>query len=96
MRRVVKTSFWLLVPTVAVFGTWQTWAWWSWASSPMAASEPGLSHEPVRLQIASGTSSRQIGRDLEALKVIRSSAAWDVWARWLAFRSRGGGFQAGT
>jgi UPF0755 protein len=43
-----------------------------------------------------GTASQQIGKQLEAEGLIRSSQAWDLWARWLRWQNPDGGFKAGT
>lgn len=96
MQRLGRAIFTLLVPTAALVGAWQGWQWWSWANRPMDLSQGDPTAKAVQVQVERGTSARQIGRDLERLGIIRSSAAWELWARWLTWNSDGGGFQAGT
>lgn len=98
--RISKWSFYLLLlPATLVFFTWQGWAWWSWASAPvlaeMTVSRNDSEQKTVQIQIPSGTSAQQIGKDLEAAGLIRSATAWNVWTRWLMLRNTEGGFQAG-
>ncbi|GAB4341982.1 MAG: endolytic transglycosylase MltG [Cyanophyceae cyanobacterium] len=102
MKKFIRGLVLLMVLGAAVGSAWQSWAWWSWATAPArspvptegkAAAEGG---DALQIQIVRGTSARQIGRDLEALGVIRSSAAWDLWVRWLTLSGKAGGFQAGT
>ena len=100
VRRVFKWSFILGLPVVGLC-VWQSWAWWSWASAPSqltAASTANQTAEakPVQIMIAPGTAAQQIGRYLEAAGLIRSSKAWDLWARWLHLQDPKGGFKAGT
>lgn len=96
MQRVGRAIFALLVPTVTIVGGWQGWQWWSWANRPMDLANSDPAAKTVQFQVDRGTSARQIGRDLERLGLIRSSAAWELWARWLTFNDGNGGFQAGT
>jgi UPF0755 protein len=103
VKKFIRGLVLLMVLGAAVGTAWQSWAWWSWAAAPArspvptegeaAATEGG---DALQVQIVRGTSARQIGRDLEALGVIRSSAAWDLWVRWLTLSGKAGGFQAGT
>ncbi|KGF71460.1 aminodeoxychorismate lyase [Neosynechococcus sphagnicola sy1] len=67
------------------------WFWWSWVTAPVNASAIAQT-----IQIAPGTPAQQIGQDLETLGVIRSTTAWELWARWLSLREPQGSFQAGT
>ncbi|NEP15482.1 MAG: endolytic transglycosylase MltG [Leptolyngbya sp. SIO4C1] len=87
----------LYLATLAFFAgiAWQSWAWWSWAKEPVQAeaTEPD---ELVQIQIPSGTSAQQIGQDLEAAGLIRSTTAWKLLTRWKLWREAEGGFQAGT
>lgn len=77
--------------------TWQGWAWWSWAVSPPLATAPQeVKGNSVRLEIPQGTPGQQIGQDLAAAGLIRSTTAWNLWSRWLSLRNQQGGFQAGT
>lgn len=86
--------FGLLLPGAVAVAGWQGWAWWSWASRPVVSETPAEA-AGVQIQIPTGTPGQQIGRDLEAAGVIRSSLAWRIWSRWQGFRNSGG-FQAGT
>ncbi len=52
--------------------------------------------KPIQLQIPAGTPAQHIGKDLEALGLIRSAMAWNIWARLLKLRYPSGGFKAGT
>ncbi|MEG4228563.1 endolytic transglycosylase MltG [Microcoleus sp. N9_B2] len=98
--QVSKWLFYLaLLPAIWGVGAWQGWAWWSWASAPPKIAETSTSpaeDAAVSIQIPEGTPSQKIGRDLEAAGLIRSSSAWNMWARWLTLQNREGGFQAGT
>lgn len=104
--RLAKIIFvFLLVPAALGVAGWQGWAWWSWATAPTIASVASAEEAAeassmtaiptVQIQIPSGTSGKQIGRDLEIAGLIRSSLAWDLWSRWQSFR-QDGGYQAGT
>lgn len=87
----------LVVPVAAGLAAWQGWAWWSWATSPVVAeSTEQSSDQTIQIQIPPGTPGQQIGQDLEAAGLIRSSLAWKLWSRWQARQTDGGGFQAGT
>ncbi|MEG4348598.1 endolytic transglycosylase MltG [Microcoleus sp. LAD1_D5] len=98
--QVSKWLFYLaLLPAIWGVCAWQGWAWWSWASAPPKIAETSTSpgeDAAVSIQIPEGTPSQKIGRDLEAAGLIRSSSAWNMWARWLTLQNREGGFQAGT
>ncbi|MEM0979704.1 MAG: endolytic transglycosylase MltG, partial [Cyanobacteria bacterium P01_H01_bin.58] len=104
--RLAKTIFvFLLVPAALGVAGWQGWAWWSWATAPAISSGESVDAATeassttavpnIQVQIPSGTSGRQIGRDLEIAGLIRSRLAWDLWSRWQNFR-QDGGYQAGT
>jgi UPF0755 protein len=101
MKTAKSTSKWLyylaLVPIVLGICAWQGWAWWSWASSPPVtdASATTTADKAVQIQIPPGTAAQQIGRQLEASGVIRSQAAWKLWASWLMLRDKRGGFKSG-
>ena len=82
----------LLLTAIGTVG-WRGWVWWTAASAPPIAV--GTPDKPVKLRISQGTSAQEIGRDLQALGVIRSATAWDLWSRWLMFHERQGGFKAG-
>ncbi|MEG3901746.1 MULTISPECIES: endolytic transglycosylase MltG [unclassified Microcoleus] len=98
--QVSKWLFYLaLLPVIWGVCAWQGWAWWSWASAPPKIAETSTStpeEDAVSIQIPEGTPSQKIGRDLEAAGLIRSSSAWNMWARWMTLQNREGGFQAGT
>ncbi|MEG3922388.1 endolytic transglycosylase MltG [Microcoleus sp. T3_A4] len=98
--QVSKWLFYLaLLPVIWGVCAWQGWAWWSWASAPpkiTSSSGNPAEDAAVSIQIPEGTPSQKIGRDLEAAGLIRSSSAWNMWARWLTLQNREGGFQAGT
>lgn len=99
VQRVSKQAFyWALLPLVLGVSAWQGWVWWSWASGPVALpSNPPAAETPtIRIRIDRGTSAQQIGRDLEAVGLIRSASIWHWWTRWLSLRDRQGGFKAGT
>lgn len=80
--------------------TWQGWTWWNQVTAPLISEPASGANNPrepvVTIQIASGTSARQIGQDLQAAGVIRSAFAWELWSRWLLLRNPQQGFQAGT
>jgi UPF0755 protein len=95
ITRLSKWSFLLLIPATAGICAWQSWTWWSWAVSPPALSADE-EEQAVQIQIPPGTPAQQIGEDLEAAGLIRSSTAWKLWARWLNTTKADGGFQAGT
>ncbi len=101
VRSISKWSFYLaLLPVTLGVCAWQGWAWWSWAQSPPAPDSAPNSAvaKAVQIQIPSGTGAQQIGHDLEAAGLIRSSHAWRLWTYWLRLSNRGegGGFKAGT
>jgi UPF0755 protein len=100
MGRISKRLFYfVLLPAALIFSGWQGWSWWSWVSSAPAAetaTDTEDNSSAVQITIPSGTSSQQIGRDLEAAGIIRSSTAWKLWARWLMFQESQGEFKAGT
>lgn len=84
-----------LVPVILGLGAWVGWAWWSRMSAP-SQTNAIVRTTPVQVQIPQGTATQQIGRELEATGLIRSSKAWDLWARWLQWQDPNGGFKAGT
>lgn len=99
VRSISKWSYYLaLLPVTLAVCAWQGWAWWSWAQSPptLAPASSTTAGNDVQIQIPSGTAAQQIGNDLEAAGLIRSSHAWKLWTYWLRFQDREGGFQAGT
>ncbi|MDA0673992.1 MAG: aminodeoxychorismate lyase, partial [Cyanobacteria bacterium] len=80
--------FFAIVPIALGLAGWQGWAWWSWATGPVVTAAttetPEAAIAPVQIQIPTGTSGQQIGRDLEVAGLIRSRLAWDLWSRWQA------------
>lgn len=92
-----KRLFYIVLLALASLAAGQSWAWWSWAKSPVLASEAAEAEENLvqQVQIPEGTASNQIGRDLEAAGLIRSTTAWKLLSRWKSFRAEGG-FQAGS
>ena len=91
-----KRLFYIVLLALASLAAGQSWAWWSWAKSPVLATEADAEENLVQVQIPEGTASNQIGRDLEAIGLIRSTTAWKLLSRWKSFRTDGGGFQAGS
>ena len=101
MKRFSKGLFYLLIlPIVWGFLGWQGWAWWSWVSAAPVSEEQvsssGSGAKTVKILIPPGTSSQQIGADLQAAGLIRSDVAWRLWARWLMFQDPQGDFKAGA
>jgi len=100
VQRLAKSFFFLgLFPAVLVLSAWQGWSWWSWASSPpvpkSSATESSATDKTVQIRIPPGSTSQQIGRDLESSGLIRSADAWNLWVRWLNLQQKPV-FQAGT
>lgn len=101
VQRVFKRSFVLGLPVFLGLCAWQGLAWWNWASGPSQVIAPSTVNETakataVQIRIAPGTATQQIGRYLEAAGLIRSSTAWNMWARWLQWQDPKGGFKAGN
>ena len=101
MKAVSSISKWFfylaLLPATLGFCAWQGWSWWSWVQSPVVSpSVNAKADKTVQIQIPPGTAAQQIGKDLEAAGLIRSSHAWRLWTYWLRFNDRQGGFKAGT
>jgi UPF0755 protein len=95
--RLSKWFFFLaLFPvTVGICG-WQGWSWWSWASAPAIATTAAPEKSTVQIEIPSGSSAQQIGDNLKAAGLIRSTDAWNVWTRVQTLQKREGSFQAGA
>lgn len=101
VRRKSRWSFyWGLLPVVSVFFAWQGWVWWSWVSAPAIdpkTIESEAESPPAKvIEVKTGSTGQEIGATLEAEGLIRSTQAWNVWARWLSLTKRGGGFQVGS
>lgn len=94
MQKAFKWSILLLVPALGL-GSWASWNWWNNAIAPAQAIAPSAT-KTVPLHIKSGTAAQQIGRQLETAGLIRSSQAWNMWARWLQWQNPQGGFKAGN
>lgn len=98
-KRFSKWTFYLVIlPVVLGFSGWQGWAVWNWLLSPQESennSQNAIARE-IQLNIAPGTSTAQMGQDLEALGLIRSAWVWKVWASWLTLQEGEGMFKAGT
>lgn len=95
--RVSKKIFPIVLLTLAALVAGQSWAWWSWAKAPVEASEAeAVEDNFVQVQIPPGTASNQIGQDLEAAGLIRSTTAWKLLNKWKSFRGEGSGVQAGS
>jgi UPF0755 protein len=91
------TYYLLILPIVLALCGWQGWSWWNWTISPIER-DPLLGQgttDLVQMTIPQGTSTQQIGADLEAVGLIRSRLAWKIWASWLTLQQDDGGFQAG-
>jgi UPF0755 protein len=92
-----KRLFPIVLLALAGLVAGQSWAWWSWAKSPVLASEGAAQEESfVEVNIPSGTASSQVGQDLEAAGLIRSTTAWKLLNKWKSFRGEGNGVQAGS
>ncbi|WP_009632219.1 endolytic transglycosylase MltG [Synechocystis sp. PCC 7509] len=89
MQKAFKWSLLLLLPALGV-GTWLGWNWWNGATSPTP------NNRVTSIQVKPGTPAQQIGQQLEAAGVIRSSQAWSLWARYLQKQEPKGGFKAGN
>ncbi len=99
-QRISKWLFYLaILPAILGVCAWQGWSWWSWASAPPLVEQESATsakEKVVKIRIPAGTAAQQIGKDLEASGLIRSSDAWKWWTFWLTLRDRKGGFKAGT
>jgi UPF0755 protein len=92
-----KRLFSIVLLALAGLVAGQSWAWWSWAKSPVLASEGAPGDDSfVEINIPSGTASSQVGKDLEAAGLIRSTTAWKLLNKWKSFRGEGSGVQAGS
>ncbi|MEM9090744.1 MAG: endolytic transglycosylase MltG [Cyanobacteria bacterium P01_F01_bin.53] len=94
--RGTKRLFSIVLIALAAGAATQSWSWWSWAKAPvLSPEEAGAEDSFMQVQIPEGTPSNQIGQDLEAAGLIRSTTAWKLHSRWKA-RKSDGGFQAGS
>ena len=93
--RGTKRLFSIVLIALAAGAATQSWSWWSWANSPVAVAAEGKD-DFQQVQISEGTGSNQIGQDLEAAGLIRSTTAWKLMNKWRSFRGKAGGFQAGS
>jgi UPF0755 protein len=81
-----------LLPLIVGIGAFSAWRWWIGVSAP--AQE--MVQEKQILKIAPGTAAQEIGQNLQKNGLIRSSTAWNLWARYLASQNPKGGFKAGN
>lgn len=102
MKTVSRISKWffyfLLLPAVLAVCGWQGWAWWSWASAPPSAEAAETTDDKkqaIQIEIPDGATAQQIGQDLQAVGLIRSIAAWNLWTKLQTLQNREGSFQAG-
>ncbi|PZO59271.1 MAG: endolytic transglycosylase MltG [Phormidesmis priestleyi] len=94
--RASKRLFYLVLLALAAGAATQSWLWWSWATAPVLAKEGKQAEDSfVQIQIPAGTGANQIGHDLEAAGLIRSTTAWKLYSK-LKARGSEGGFQAGS
>ena len=96
-----KRFFSIVLLVLAGLVAGQSWAWWSWAKSPVLASQganggTAAADTYVEVQIPNGTASSQVGQNLEALGLIRSTTAWKLLNKWKSLRGAGSGVQAGS
>jgi len=99
VRSIFNWSYYFaLLPLTLGISVWQGWTWWSWAQSPPALdnSPNAVVEKAVQVQIPPGTGAQQIGHDLEAAGLIRSSNAWRLWTYWMRLQDSAGGYKAGT
>lgn len=83
----------LLLPLfLAAIGLTGSALWWGWATAPVQ-SENASSR---RVQVVAGQSADSVGKDLQAVGLIRSQLAWKLWVRWLKLQSPQTGPQVGT
>jgi len=95
IKSLPKRSIFLVIALAVLgMGGWQGWLWWLWAIAP-PTSVTSTTQKVVKLEIPQGTSAQEIGRDLQALGVIRSAIAWEIWARWKLLKDPQNGFKAG-
>ncbi|NDJ19658.1 endolytic transglycosylase MltG [Myxacorys almedinensis] len=95
-RFATLSIFLILVGAALGLSAWRAQAWWSQASAPITPTSAPSESKRVIIQIPQGTTAQGVGRELEAAGLIRSVRAWDLWARWLAWKYPDGGFQAGN
>ncbi len=97
MPGLKRRLFPIVLIALAAGAASQSWLWWSWAKSPVLETEGTAAEESfMQVQIPPGTASNQIGQDLEAAGLIKSTTAWKLLTRWKSFRGKEGGFQAGS
>lgn len=93
VQRVFKRTFIFGLPLILGACAWAGWAWWRSISAP---SQSIALSPAVQIEIPPGTAAQQIGQKLEAAGLIRSTTAWNLWARWLQSQDSKGEFKAGT
>jgi UPF0755 protein len=85
--------FSLLPLFLAIIGSGLGLLWWSRAVAPVSANATAKNQ---LIDIGSGTATQEIGSKLEQAGLIRSKAAWDLWAKRQAWQEPKGGFKAGV
>lgn len=96
VQKVLKWRLFLgLLPVTLVIAAWTSWNWWNRASAPPQVQVTANATQ-AQIRIPPGTATQQIGRKLEAAGLIRSTQAWNLWAKWLHWQDPEGGFKAGT
>ncbi|MEM8639355.1 MAG: endolytic transglycosylase MltG [Cyanobacteria bacterium P01_G01_bin.54] len=97
LRTTLKWGYLLLLlPGAMALSAWQGYQWWYWAIAPLAMTpEEQNNAAALQVEIPQNTSTRQIGDDLEAMGLIRSAWAWNLWASYLSLQEREGSFKAG-
>lgn len=96
-QRVFRLSL-ILVPITVGLSALGGKAWWNALTAPPQSTVASTAQTTpkVPFQVPQGTAAQAIGRDLEAAGLIRSTEAWNLWARWLQLRHPQGGFKAGN
>ncbi|MGB7522614.1 MAG: endolytic transglycosylase MltG, partial [Spirulinaceae cyanobacterium] len=100
--KVFKWFYYLIVlPIFLSFCALQGWSLFSWAISPTFAktqsnSQTTEADETVQINVPAGTATKQIGQDLQAADLIKSSQAWQLWAWQMKLKEPTGHFKAGT
>lgn len=90
--KIGKRLLILMLPLALGLGVSLSWIWWNWAISP---PQP-VKEASQKIEISPGTGTQSIGEQLEKAGIIRSSLAWDLWAKYLRRQNSKGSFKAGT
>ena len=101
--KVFKWFYYLcILPIFLSFCALQGWSCFSWAISPTSARVQSDSEvtesgdETIQINIPSGTTTKEIGQDLQAVGLIHSSQVWQLWALQMKLKEPKGHFKAGT